>query len=203
MIPIQQVLLSRLPEDTNFQEKTTVAVPLCLGIPQDPEDGCHDRFGASIYGLIPLNTLIIQTGGTESLPLCDLMFESIKLKRRKWILQFLAIRLGWGTRSEIANAFSIIRMLSIDRLKNGINTKNPNFKVVIASNKAHLRRIRWFVKIYNTDNLQVEYREALHEFGLKNTLREWIGTWLIMLKDTVVGFENLRDKQERRFLEKF
>ncbi len=206
MIPIQQALLSRLPEYIDLSKITTVAIPLCFGDPKDPDDGCHDRFCAAIRGFSAIfsNTLIIQTGGTDADPLCDKMYKAVKDGRKYlWARRFMAIPLGWGTRSEIANAFSIIRILSIDQLKNGINTRDPDFRIIIASNKAHLRRIKWYVKIHNISNFNVVYREAEHEFGFISTLREWIGTPLIMFKDWILGFQKVHGDMVLKMFNKF
>lgn len=203
MIPIQKALLSRLPEYIDLSDITTVAIPLCFGDPRNFDDGCHDRFNTSIRNLVPRKSLVIQTGGTKSLPLCDLMLECIKLKRKNWATQFLSIPLGWGTRPEIANAFSIIELLNSKELSNGISIFDPTFKVVIASNKAHLKRIEWFVKIYNEHGIRVEYQEAQHEFGPIDTLRESIGTPLIKVKDLFLGLEHLRYTQEDEFSNQF
>lgn len=203
MNSIQKTLLGRLPEYIDLSDITTVAIPLCFGDPRNFDDGCHDRFNASIRDLIPRKSLVIQTGGTKSLPLCDLMLERIKLKRKNWALQFLSIPLGWGTRSEIANAFSIIELLNNKELEGGLDIFHPCFKVVIASNKKHLKRIKWFVKIYNEHQIRVEYQEAQHEFGPISTLRESIGTPVIKVKDLLLGFEHLRYVHEDQFSAKF
>lgn len=203
MNTIQKTLLERLPEGINLAEISSVIIPLCFGDPRDLEDGCHERFGVGVKNLIPRKSLIIQTGGTTTQPLCDLMFDVVKLRRPNWANQFLSIRLGWGTRSEIANAFSIIEAINSEELDEGINIFHPDFKVIFSTNQAHMKRVRWFTNIYNEHNLPVEYREAHHDFTLRSTLREYFGTPLIMLEDLFLGREHLRHVQDDVFFEKF
>lgn len=206
MNTVQRKLLETLPETLDLSLVTTVLIPLCFGDPEDPDDGCHDRFNEAVrrHGHIFNKTLIIQTGGTKENPLCDKMLNVVKKNNRYlWALRFLSIPLGWGTRAEIANAFSIIEVLSKPFLENGINVEHSKFKVVISSNRTHMTRIRWYVRIHNTSNLPIEFAEADHKFGFKNTLREWIGTPLIKLKDLFLGRENLIYRQEQNFSNKF
>jgi hypothetical protein len=211
MNKVQKALLSRLPETVDLSKITTIAIPLCLGDPKNLEDGCHDRFNAAIRGLgnYYSKILVIQTGGTHKKPLCEKMLEAVKSgKKYLWASRFLAIQLGWGTRSEIANLFFIINQLSKDNLKDGINTKSPDFKIIIASNKAHLSRIKWFVYVYNFNNLHVDYQEAQHDFSLRDTIREWIGTPIIRIKDRFcgsekLGFKKLLDSHEKIFCSRF
>lgn len=191
-----------MPENVYLAEITSVVIPLCFGDPTYSEDGCHKRFDAGIQGLVPRKTLIIQTGGTILNPLCDKMLDIVKIKRLAWAKQFLSVCLGWGTRSEIANAFSIIEMLNSAELDGGINILHPDFKVIIPTNKAHMKRVKWFVKIYNDHSVRVVYKEAQHEFTLRETLRECFGTPLIMLEDIFLGRQHLTDVQDSDFCEK-
>jgi hypothetical protein len=203
---IERALLSRLPKDFDLTRVTIVSVPLCFGDPRNLNDGCHDRFDEAVKNLSKSfsKTLIIQTGGTKEKPLCSKMLKVIKSDgNHLWAPRFLSIPLGWGTRSEIANAFSIIQIILTKYQQNGIDTRPYEFKVIISSNKAHMPRIKWFVETYNVNNVPVEYREAKHYFGLKNTIRERIGTPLIKIKDSFLGRKYLLKKQERDFLDKF
>lgn len=202
MNSIQKKLLEKLPENVYLAEVTSVIIPLCFGDPTYSEDGCHERFGAGIKGLVPRKSLIIQTGGTTFNPLCDKMLNIVKAKRPVWAKQFLSICLGWGTRSEIANAFSIIEALNSEELDGGIKIFDPDFKVIISTNKAHMKRVKWFVKIYNSHSVHVEYKEAHHDFTLRDTLREYFGTPLIMIEDIFLGRQHLTEVQDDDFCEK-
>ena len=198
----QKLLLRRLPVPTSIRlsDIKVVAIPLCLGDPRDGTDGCHDRFNAAIEDLAPRETLVIQTGGPYPLALCNLMREVLKLRRPNWWAQFLSIPLGWGTRSEIEKAFAIIFELSDEWLgDSGINVKSSEFKITIASNKAHMRRIKWFVQLYNTNHFPVEYHIADHEFTLRSTIREWIGAPATILYDKLRGVKKIRFHAVRNF----
>jgi hypothetical protein len=206
MTEIQKALLNRLPKFLDLSRITTVTIPLCFGDPGNIDDGCQERFDTATRGLGDQfsNTLIIQTVGTTENPLCDKMFSFVKESTKYlWTQRFLSIPLGWGTRSEIVGALSTIILLSAMHLENGIKTSSPDFKVIIVSNKAHLRRIKWYVKIHNISHLKIEYREAKHEFGFKDTLREWIGTPLIKLKDLIRGFQKIHKEQVFRTFNQF
>ncbi len=182
MIQEQEAVVVVMPENIKLSEIKNVAIPLCLGGPKDLKDGCHARLNKSIEGLESKKTLIIQTGGTSKKPLCIEMRDVLREAQNPWSERFLSVPLGWGTRSEIYYAFYIINEFNKKEFRNGMDTSS-GFKVVIASNKAHLPRIEWFVWLYNIHNVKVEYREAKHRFGLINTLREYIGTPLIVAKD--------------------
>lgn len=206
MNTIQRILTDRLPENFNLSNITTVTVPLCLGEPQDLNDGCHARFNTAIRGLGDKfsQTLIIQTGGTDENSLCDEMLHHVKKSEKYlWAQRFLSIPMGWGTRSEIAKSLLIIHYLSKKKRKGGIDTENPNFRVIFSSNPEHIPRIRHYVMIHNIDDLNVEYRESKHEFGLINTLREVIGLIFIKIKDKYKRKGPLREEQIENFLSIF
>jgi hypothetical protein len=200
MTSLPKELFDRLPKDIDFSEITTIVIPLCLGNPCDFDDGCHDRLDEGINGLIPYKSLIIQTGGTKLIPLCDLMFNIIKKYKGNWASRFVSMPLGWGTSAEIANAFHITRLLILNKY---IDDNAHGFKIIIASNKAHLRRIRWYVKIHNITTLPVEYREAKHYFSLKDTVREWVGTPLVIIKDLIRGLRKTHEEQNFKFWSNF
>lgn len=173
-----------LPKDSNINlgSITQVCIPLCFEDPTDPRAGAHDRFKAAVQARNLSTTLVIQTGGPKPLDLCKLMKQHLENGQQVWASRYVGIPRGWGTRSEIKNAFMLIRELR-DAAGNRIKTSAYEFKVYIASNRSHLRRVKYYVWLYNTEKWRIVFKEANHPFSVMARLREIVALPIEMLKD--------------------
>ncbi len=158
----------------------TVVIPLALGNPlkEDCNGGAYRRFIAGINKESLGNTLVIQTAGyskakpkesdiSHPLPLSGALLKKLRDERNPWADRFIARALGWGTASEIKFAFKVIRQLKI-----GSRLHHKKLRVVIASNKVHLIRIKLYVAMYRPKDVIIQYKVAKHDFSTKDTFRE-------------------------------
>jgi hypothetical protein len=180
-----------IPKKIDTKHVHTVIIPLCFGHP-DNDMGCMHRLLKPLEYIDPLKLseyFIIQTGGYEKksprkptflwqTSLCEAMHKKLKLEHPLLAERFFWRACGWGTRSEIRNAFRII-------VQEGIATRTTPIKIVISSHKIHLRRIKWYVDLHKPEKWDVSYIAVEKPFGVLNTLREILALPVEIFKDSI------------------
>jgi len=89
---------------------------------------------------------------------------------------------GWGTESEIKNSIALIKEKMV--------TKHHNITLVIATNSAHMWRVRLLVSMYKPKRWKCVFAVAKHNFSLWSHLRE-IPATLITLGKWVLSKDNI------------
>lgn len=177
-----------LPTGLTQAAITTFILPLAYGNPDDDMDGSNERFRKATFEISHRSALVIQTAGygkesplkpaaSARVALCDLMLARLKRKNQVWADRFISSIRGWGTRSEVREFFNIIRELSITP------QTHPRLRIIICSNRAHLRRVKWYVNLYNLEGWEIEYREADHPFTAQESLREIVALGIEILRE--------------------